>query len=60
VLITADIPEVLLFAEELPPPHDTVSAAIAAAITNALSMNMLISPRPRPAIQDLLRDLNGY
>jgi hypothetical protein len=54
VLITVDIPEEVLFAEELPPPHDTVSAAIAAAITNALSLNMLVSPSPRPAVQDLL------
>jgi hypothetical protein len=39
-----DIPEVLLFAEELPPPQDTVSAAIAAVTTNSLSLNMLVSP----------------
>jgi hypothetical protein len=54
VLITVAIPDVLLFAGELPPPHDVVSAAIAAATRNALTLNILISPSARPAAQDLL------
>jgi hypothetical protein len=53
VAITVDIPEEVLFVEELPPPHDIVTAAMAAAMRNALSLNILISPSPRPTTKDL-------
>jgi len=51
--MTVDIPDDVLFMEEPPPPHDSVTAAIAAAMRNALSLNMLISPNPRAATKDL-------
>jgi len=54
VAITVDIPDDVLLMEELPPPHDNVTAAIAAATRNALSFNMLVSPNLRPAAKDLL------
>jgi hypothetical protein len=54
VAITVDIPEEVLFVEEPPPPHDIVTDAIAAAMRNALSLNILISPSPRPTTKDLL------
>jgi hypothetical protein len=58
--MTGAIPGEVLFAEDPPPPQDTATAATAAAMRTAQSLNIVVSPSPRLATKDRLWNLNDY